>query len=102
VLDSLVVTWGSLNMLGELCTIYNLRLGRLGTTVLLGRVFRNIFIAGILEDAADDAVQLLSNSINESIPGLGLLRRPAEGITNGILIRRLGFGARNLLRPCRP
>jgi uncharacterized membrane protein YcjF (UPF0283 family) len=97
-IDSLIVTWGSVTMLNELCAVYNLRLGRIGTFVLLGKVFRNVFIAGVLEDVTDEGTQLLFNSIKDSVPGIGLIRRPAEGLINALLIRRLGYGAQRLLR----
>ncbi len=114
VLDSLIVTWGSINMLRELCEIYNLRLGRLGTFVLLGRTFRNVFIAGQVADVTNTLVQDLSNHIHSGIgvtadalsnvaasAGGKILGKASEGLVNALLIRRLGYGARNLLRPCR-
>jgi uncharacterized membrane protein YcjF (UPF0283 family) len=114
-LDSLIVTWGSINMLRELCVIYNLRLGRLGTFVLLGRTFRNVFIAGQVADVTNSLVQDLSAHIHTGIgltsdalgnvaasAGGKILGRASEGLVNALLIRRLGYGARDLLRPCRP
>jgi uncharacterized membrane protein YcjF (UPF0283 family) len=112
--DSLIVTWGSINMLRELCEIYNLRLGRLGTFVLLGRTFRNVFIAGQVADVTNFLVQDLSDHIHSGIgvtadalgniaasAGGKILGKASEGLVNALLIRRLGYGARNLLRPCR-
>jgi len=112
-IDSLIVTWGSVNMLRELCVIYNLRLGRIGTFVLLGKVFRNVFIAGEMSDVTNAVVQDLSMRIHDGIgvtsdaltsvaatAGGKILGRVSEGLINALLIRRLGYGAQKILRPC--
>jgi uncharacterized membrane protein YcjF (UPF0283 family) len=113
VVDSLIVTWGSMNMLKELCTVYNLRVGRIGTFVLLGRVFRNVFIAGEVGDVTNALVQDLSQRIHDGIgvtsdaltsvaasAGGKVLGRASEGIVNALLIRRLGYGAKKILQAC--
>jgi uncharacterized membrane protein YcjF (UPF0283 family) len=46
VVDSGATLFYTFSMLSDLCQIYNLRAGRAGTAVLLGRVFFNAYLAG--------------------------------------------------------
>ena len=50
-IDALVTGYGGLAMLTDLCRLYNLRVGRLGTAVLLARVFTNAYLAGRLQES---------------------------------------------------
>ena len=46
VVDSGATLFYTFSMLTDLCQVYNLRAGRTGTAVLLGRVFFNAYLAG--------------------------------------------------------
>jgi uncharacterized membrane protein YcjF (UPF0283 family) len=48
--DTLLTSYCGFMMLADLCRIYNLRVGSIGTIVLLGHVFLNAYVAGQLDD----------------------------------------------------
>ncbi len=95
-------------MLTDLCRIYNLRAGRTGTAVLLGRVFFNSYLAGQLNEWE----KLTEEQLNQLMATGGPLyeltasrlfskagAKVTSGILNYYLLRRLGRFACRLLRP---
>jgi uncharacterized membrane protein YcjF (UPF0283 family) len=95
-------------MLSDLCRVYNLRAGRTGTVVLLGRVFFNAYLAGQLtewEKLTEDQLNALMaphGPLYELTAAKVLSKVGAKattGVLNYFLLSRLGkFGCR-LLRP---
>jgi uncharacterized membrane protein YcjF (UPF0283 family) len=106
--DSLATTYFGFAMLADLCRVYNLRAGRTGTAVLLGRVFFNAYLAGQLTEWE----KLTEEQINQLfVPGGPLYElaaarviskvgtKAAGGVLNYFLLGRLGRYACRLLRP---
>ena len=102
-LDLVITFYGCFVLIGDLCRIYNVRLGRTQTAVLLGWVFFNAYVAGqsdVLESAAEEQITGLVDP--DAITGLlagKLGARAASGALNGLLVRRLGKTTAGLLRP---
>ena len=100
-------------LLADLCRVYNLRAGRTGTAVLLGRVFVNAYLAGNLNDVeklAEDqydhlfeqGFQIVGVGVSTNVVGkfLGKVGAKAtSGYLNRLLLLRLGRYACRLLRP---
>jgi uncharacterized membrane protein YcjF (UPF0283 family) len=113
VIDSGATLFYTFSMLSDLCQIYNLRAGRTGTAVLLGRVFFNAYLAGqgtewekLAEDQYDqlfhEAMKVVGMGVSSNMIGklLGKVGAKATtGYLNRILLIRLGRYACRLLRP---
>ena len=101
-IDTLVVLYCSLAMLGDLCKIYNLKMDKLSTAVVLGRIFIYGYIAGEAEEATESLVEELTTRLSQ---GLGqktvnaIAPKAIEGAANAFLVRRLGKTAKKLLQP---
>lgn len=103
VVDMLVATYGAFVITGDVCRIYNLRAGAVGTLVIMAHAFANIFFAGQLEDAMDTAADAIfdeTTSLTALIFGK-VSSRVAEGAANGILLYRLGRSVITLVQPIR-
>ncbi len=113
VIDSGATLFYTFSMLSDLCQIYNLRAGRTGTAVLLGRVFFNAYLAGqgtewekLAEDQYDqlfhEAMKVVGMGVSSNMIGKMLGKVGAKATTgylNRILLIRLGRYACRLLRP---
>ena len=113
VVDSGATLFYTFSMLSDLCQIYNLRAGRTGTAVLLGRVFFNAYLAGqgtewekLAEDQYDqlfhEAMNVVGVGVSSNMVGklLGKVGAKATtGYLNRVLLIRLGRYAARLLRP---
>ncbi len=113
VVDSGATLFYTFSMLTDLCQIYNLRAGRTGTAVLLGRVFFNAYLAGqgtewekIAEDQYDqlfgEAMNAVGIGVSSNVVGklLGKVGAKATtGYLNRVLLIRLGRYSARLLRP---
>ena len=111
--DSGATLFYTFSMISDLCQIYNLRAGRAGTAVLLGRVFFNAYLAGqgtewekLAEDQYDqlfaEAMNVVGVGVSSNVVGklLGKVGAKATtGYLNRILLVRLGRYATRLLRP---
>lgn len=111
--DSLATTYFGFAMITDLCQIYNLRAGRTGTAVLLGRVFFNAYLAGqvgdwekLAEDQYDqlflEACQIAGVGVGANVVGKVLGKVGAKATTgylNRVLLLRLGMYTCRLLRP---
>lgn len=111
--DSGSALFYTFSMLGDLCQIYNLRAGRTGTAVLLGRVFFNAYLAGqgaewekVVEDQYDqlfhEAMNVVGVGVGANVAGkiLGKVgARATTGYLNRVLLLRLGRYAMRLLQP---
>lgn len=113
VVDSGASLFYTFSMLTDLCQIYNLRAGRTGTAVLLGRVFFNAYLAGqgaewekLAEDQYDqlfgEAMNVVGVGMSSNVVGklLGKIGAKATtGYLNRVLLIRLGRYSVRLLRP---
>ena len=111
--DSGTTLFYTFSMLSDLCRIYNLRAGRTGTAVLLGRVFFNAYLAGqgtewekLAEEQYDqlfgEAMNVVGVGVSSNVVGklLGKVGAKATtGYLNRLLLIRLGRYSARLLRP---
>jgi len=111
--DSGATLFYTFSLLTDLCRVYNLRAGRAGTAVLLGRVFFNAYLAGqgaewekVVEDQYDqlfhDALGVVGVGVGSNVAGKVLGKvgaRATTGYLNRVLVIRLGRYAARLLRP---
>jgi putative membrane protein len=106
--DTGLTMYFSFAMISDLCTIYNLRAGNLGTMVILSRVFLNSYAAGQINEfegvASDQLQQLVEPHIPTSEVLLGKIfskvgAKASAGAINYLLISRLGKYTLRLLRP---
>jgi len=106
-LDSTIVVVNSYLLLTDLCDLYNVRAGRMGTLRLLIRIGFNSAIAGNLDQPAEMLEQELRDSVQDWTATLAaqaigtIVAKAAEGGTNALLIYRLGKAAMRELRPLR-
>lgn len=104
-LDSTIVVVNSYLLLTDLCDLYNVRAGRLGTLRLLARIGFNTVIAGNLDQPADILEQQLRDSIQDWATTIvaavigKFVAKAAEGGANALLIHRFGKAAMCELRP---
>jgi uncharacterized membrane protein YcjF (UPF0283 family) len=113
VVDSGATLFYTFSMLSDLCQLYNLRAGRTGTAVLLGRTFFNAYLAGqgtewekLAEDQYDQlfheamnavGVGMSANVVGKIVGKVGA--KVTTGYLNRVLLIRLGRYAARLLRP---
>ena len=118
--DSAAMLYFGFALLADLCEVYNLRTGKTGTAVLLGRVFFNSYLSGQIsewEKLTEQQLNSLLTSAGHVAPvaaalgGLSPLIAPlasvlskagakgTSGLLNGLLIARLGKYGCRLLRP---
>lgn len=117
VIDSGATLFYTFSMLNDLCTLYNLRAGRTGTAVLMGRTFFNAYLAGqgtewekLAEEQYDQLFHEAINSVGVGV-GVGVSAnvigkvlgkvgaKATTGYLNRVLLIRLGRYAARLLRP---
>ncbi len=113
VVDSGATVFYTFSMLTDLCQLYNLRAGRTGTAVLLGRTFFNAYLAGqgtewekLAEEQYDqlfhEAMSVVGMGVSSNVAGKILGKVGAKvttGYLNRVLLIRLGRYAARLLRP---
>ena len=63
-MDMLITLFWSFRMLRDLCTIYNLRTGFVGTTYLLGRAAANTFVAGKLDEFEAEIGETITKTLS--------------------------------------
>jgi uncharacterized membrane protein YcjF (UPF0283 family) len=111
--DSGATLFYTFSMIADLCQVYNLRAGRTGTAVLMGRVFFNAYLAGqgaewekVVEEQYDqlfhDAMNVVGVGVGSNVAGkiLGKVgARATTGYLNRVLLMRLGRYSVRLLRP---
>lgn len=106
--DTMMTLYFSFTMLGDLCAIYNLRAGRLGTAVMLARVFFNAYLAGQLNEMENMTAEQIQNLVSPHIPASELLlakvlgkvgAKASAGVINFFLLNRLGRYSSRMLRP---
>jgi uncharacterized membrane protein YcjF (UPF0283 family) len=113
VIDSGATLFYTFSMLSDLCQLYNLRAGRAGTAVLMGRTFFNAYLAGqgtewqkLAEDQYDqlfhEAMNTVGVGVSANVVGKIVGKVGAKvttGYLNRVLLVRLGRYAARLLRP---
>ena len=113
VIDSGATLFYTFSMLSDLCQLYNLRAGRTGTMVLMGRTFFNAYLAGqgtewekLAEEQYDqlfhEAMNVVGVGVSSNVVGKVLGKVGAKvttGYLNRVLLIRLGRYASRLLRP---
>lgn len=93
-LDAGIIVWRSFLLTKEISTLYGFKAGWLSTIVLLKKGMFNVCFAGVTELAGELASEVVSASaINKFSLSAG------QGLANGILLARLGFG---VMEACRP
>lgn len=118
--DSAATLYFGFALLADMCTVYNLRTGKTGTAVLLGRVFFNSYLSGQLnewEKLTEQQLNTLLTSMGHVGPiaatmgGFSPLLGPltsvlskagakgTSGLLNSLLLSRLGQYGCRLLRP---
>ena len=106
--DTMMTLYFSFTMLADLCQIYNLRAGRLGTAVMLARVFFNAYLAGQIQEMEHMTAEQIQNFVAPHIPASEILlakvlgkmgAKASSGVVNFFLLNRLGRYSCRMLRP---
>jgi uncharacterized membrane protein YcjF (UPF0283 family) len=102
-LDALAVLVVSYKLVADLCTIYHVRAGRWGTTMLLAHMLVNLVAASQLDAAADTMESSVHDWLHSSLAHLAgqVLGKVADGSVNALLLRRLSLRTQAYLRPVR-
>jgi uncharacterized membrane protein YcjF (UPF0283 family) len=103
--DQMVVMYSCFAMLKDILKIYNLRPAFGQTAVILSRSIINIYLSGMLENAAENSADNMADYISEHFGkiagtfGKTAGAKAAEGAINGFLIFNLGRRAKKMLQP---
>jgi putative membrane protein len=93
-LDSAIIIWRSFLLTKEIASLYGYRTGFISSAILLKQGAFNVFFAGVAE--------LGSEYINTATEA-GVVSKVSfsvgQGVANGILLARLGYGVMNACRP---
>ncbi len=92
--DMLLILWRSVSLTKEIATIYGFTPGGLSTIILLKQAVLNVAFAGVTELASE-----LTNDVAGSTLLAKFSHSAGQGIANGILLARLGYG---IMEACRP
>jgi uncharacterized membrane protein YcjF (UPF0283 family) len=117
VMDMLIILFWSFKMIGDLCSIYNVRTGFIGTVYLLCCVFSNAFIAGKLDEFESEISKTAIDTISKHTSVFDFLPEAMQGIANTLagrfagttttgfanylLMKRLGWRSMQMLKPLR-
>ena len=106
--DTSIVLINAYRLMDDLCQIYRLRAGGVGTLSILVRIFVNAFAAARMEEWMDSATQHIMDAGSQGGEGMaaffkviggGVLSRAAEGGANAFLLVRLGAAGIHYFRP---
>jgi putative membrane protein len=110
-LDTVMVLAATYRLVGDLCTVYNVRAGKWETWMILATVLMNLVASSQLDDVSDALGDQAGGAL-EHATGLGsavaagvagqVLGKVADGGANWVLFRRLTIRVRQYLRPIRP
>lgn len=108
VMDMLITAYWSFTLVENLCTIYNVRLGRIGLFVLFCQVVDAIFLVGKIDNAEEYSTeafeqligQMADNSTIKWVVG-NAAAKTASGLVNYYIIKRIGKYAMSELQPLR-
>ncbi len=101
--DTLIVAYSSFQLIGDLCAVYNLRMGAAGTAAIMGRAFVYAYVASEIEEIFEQVSELIFQGA-DGLAGAAAIVAPkvAEGKANAFLVWRLGKATAALLRPVSP
>ena len=94
VLDAAIVIWRSVRLTQEIAQLYGFKPGWIATVILLRRGAFSVFFAGATELALEYV-----NAASESTVISKISLSAGQGISNGILLARLGYGVMSACRP---
>ena len=94
ILDGVIIIWRSVLLTKEISLLYGFKPGWLSTLILLKHGAFNVFFAGTAELASEYINDMTESSLISKIS-----TSATQGLTNGILLARLGFG---VMQACRP
>ena len=94
ILDMFLIIWRSLKLATDISKLYGYRTGGLTSIFLLKQGLINVIFAGIAELTVQLTNEITSASVVHKIS-----HSAGQGIANGILLTRLGYG---ILDACRP
>ena len=108
VMDMLITVYWSFRLIEDLCTIYNVRLGKVGLLVLFCQVVGAIFLVGKIDEAEkyteaafeDLIVKFLDNDTLKWVLGK-VAAKAVSGFVNYYIIKRIGKYAMSELKPLR-
>ena len=108
VMDMLIMAYWSFTLIGKLCTIYNVRLGKIGLLVLFCQVIGAIFLVGKIDDAEEYTKAAFEQLIGKVVDNPTLkwvvgdaAAKTASGLVNYYIIKRIGKYAMTELKPLR-
>ncbi len=93
-LDAGIIIWRSVRLSEEIAQVYGYKPGYIATAILLKRAAFNVFFASGTELAVE-----YINEAGESTLLSKVSLSASQGLTNGVLMARLGYG---LMQACRP
>ncbi len=94
IIDMFLIIWRSLKLATDISRLYGYRTGGLTSILLLKQGVINVIFAGIAELTVQLTNEITSASVVHKIS-----HSAGQGIANGILLTRLGYG---ILEACRP
>jgi uncharacterized membrane protein YcjF (UPF0283 family) len=106
--DAAIVLINAYLLTADICTIYNVRSGPLGTATILVHVLVNALAASQIEDLTTAATDHWANQLSQHLGGVAaglttiagkLTARVGDGAINALLTRRLGTVAMRQIRP---
>lgn len=98
-LDAFVMLWRSTRLVSQIATLYYGRPGLWGTLAVCADVSVATALAGFLQNVTDSLGGLLAKSIGGAT---GVVAGPAvDGVTNGLVLIRIGYLARERCRSFR-
>ena len=93
-LDAGIVIWRSVRLTKEIAVLYGFKPGWIATVVLMKKGAFSVFFAGATELAVEYV-----NAASESTVVSKISLSAGQGISNGVLLARLGYGVMSACRP---
>ena len=93
-LDAVIVVWRGVRLTKEIAALYGFKPGWISTIVLLRQGAFSIFFVGATELAVE-----YMNAASESTVVSKISLSAGQGISNGVLLARIGFGVMSACRP---
>ena len=93
-LDAGIVIWRSVRLTKEIAVLYGFKPGWIATVVLMKKGAFSVFFAGATELAVEYV-----NAASESTVVSKISISAGQGISNGVLLARLGYGVMSACRP---
>ncbi len=92
--DMVLIVWRSMLLTKNIALLYGFRPGRITTFMLLKQGILNVAFAGIAELATEVTNEIAGTSVLSKVS-----KSAGQGIANGVLLARLGYG---VMEACRP